>query len=75
MKSRQIADKRGEVAGLNVERAAGIQCGLQSIQPTPKLASWMFGSLEKSKDFSEVPWLQSTWGSSVGVNILRGEIG
>ena len=31
VKSRQMADKRGEVAGLNVERVAEIQCGLQSV--------------------------------------------
>jgi len=48
------ADKCGEVAGLSVERAIGIQCRLPWVQPTPKFTSWRFGSLEKLKDRSSL---------------------
>ena len=45
-----IADKRGEVAGLRLERAVGIQGSPPFTQPTPNSTSRRFGNLEKSKD-------------------------
>ena len=38
-KSIWMADKRGEVAGLRVERALGIQCRSPPTQLTPKFTS------------------------------------
>ena len=55
MKSIWMADKRGEVGGLRVERALGIQCRSPPTQLTPKFTSWRFGNLEKSKDCSGTP--------------------
>ena len=49
-KSRLIMDKRGEVAGLMVERAAETQSRPPPTQRTPKSTSWRFGNLEKLKD-------------------------
>lgn len=47
----RMADKCGEVAGLTVERAMGIQRRPPPSQPTPNFTSWRFGNLEKSKDW------------------------
>ena len=50
----RMADKCGEVEGLRVERAVGIQIRPPSIQPVaPKFTYWRFGNLEKSKDRSK----------------------
>ena len=53
-KSSCIADRYGEVAGLRVERAAGIQSrSPPPLQLTPKCTSWRLGKWEKSKDRSK----------------------
>ena len=49
-----IANKRGEVTDLRVERDEGIQSRLLPAQSTPSSTSWRFGNLEKSKDLSKV---------------------
>ena len=49
-----IANKRGEVTDLRVERDEGIQNRLLPAQSTPSSTSWRFGNLEKSKDLSKV---------------------
>ena len=54
VKPSRMASKRGEVAGLRVERAVGIERRPPPLQRTPKRTSWRFGSLEKSKDRSKV---------------------
>lgn len=65
-----MVDKRGDVVGLSVERAMGIQDRPPSAEPTlkPKFASRRFGSLEKSKDRSNVS-LASASGEGVSVGI------
>ena len=47
-----MVDKRGDVAGLSVEGAIGIQGKLPPVEPTlkPKFTFRRFGDLEKSKD-------------------------
>lgn len=45
-----MADRRGDVVGLMVERAAGTHNRLPVIQRSPMVTSWRFGNLEKSKD-------------------------
>ena len=67
-KSIRMADKWGEVGGLRVESAVGIQSRLPAIKPIPKSTSWRFGNLEKSKDRSKAS-LPSASGDSVSVNI------
>ena len=69
-RSSRMVDKCGDVAGLNVERAIGIQGRPPYVEPAlkPKLTSRRFGSLEKSKDRANVS-LPSTLGSGAKVNI------
>ena len=50
----RIANKRGEVADLRVERAEEIQSRPPPIQLTTSSTSWRFGDLEKSRDLSKV---------------------
>ena len=54
-KSSRIADKHGEVAGLSVERAIGIQSTPPRAKPdlNPNFTSWRFGNFEKSNDRSK----------------------
>ena len=73
-KSSRIVDKRGEVAGLRVERAIGIQSRLPPVQPTLKSTSSRFWSLEKSKDRSKASH-PPTLGDSVSVNTLHPRTG
>ena len=47
-----IVDKCGEVSGLRVDRAIGIQRRPPPIQQTPNSTSLRHGNLEKSKDRS-----------------------
>ena len=70
MKSSRTTDRRGEVVGLSVERAAAIQSRSPFFQPTLKFTSWRFGNSEKSKDRSEAS-RPSTLRGSVDVGVLR----
>ena len=69
-----MADMRGDVAGLSVDRAVGSQGRLPAVQPTSKPTSWRIGSLEKSKDRSEAS-APSISGDSVSVNLRTGRTG
>ena len=53
-----MTDKCGEVVRLMVERAMGIQGRPPSLKSSekPKVTSWMFRNLEKSKDRSKIFW-------------------
>ena len=55
-----IADKRGDVTGLRVERVVGIHSRLPPIQPASNSNSWRFGNLEKSKDRSKISSLPTS---------------
>jgi len=72
--SSRIADKRGDVAGLRVERALGIQGRPPLFQPSlkPKFTSWRFGNLEKSKDCSKVSQPSTSGIRGVSVDIVAG---
>ena len=55
-----IADKRGDVTGLRVERVVGIHSRLPPIQPASNSNYWRFGNLEKSKDRSKISSLPTS---------------
>ena len=74
MKLSWIADKRGEVVDLRVERDVGIHDRLPEYQLTPSSTSRMFGYLEKSKDRSECSSLYAS-GDNISVSISRARIG
>ena len=69
-----MAYKRGEVAGLSVERAIEIQGSPPPTQPIPKSTSWRFGNLEKSKDRWKAS-RASTSGDNVSDNASRARSG
>lgn len=66
-------DKRGEVAGLSVESAAGIQTRRPPIQQTAISTSWRFWDLEKSKDRSKASVSSTLGGQCKRLNNLDRE--